>query len=62
LQEIFGAELPPHRPVGVLSMEYNGKPAGQHDGVCVNILIGVRCALEEVLILLMKVHLGREPE
>jgi len=51
MNEIFGADLPPHRPVGVLSLEYNGNPAGQHDGVCVNILIGVRCALEEILLI-----------
>jgi len=51
MNEIFGAELPPHRPNGILSVEYNGIPSGQHDGLCLNLLVSVRSPLEEVLLI-----------
>jgi len=51
MNEIFGAELPQHRPNGVLSVEYNGKPVGQHDGMCLNVLVSVRQPLEEIFII-----------
>jgi len=51
MNEIFGAELPQHRPVGILGIEYNGKPAAQHDGMCMNLLVLVRQPLEEVYLI-----------
>ncbi|CAG7829748.1 unnamed protein product [Allacma fusca] len=48
MTEIFGADLPQHRPHGLLSLEYNGAPAGQHDGICLNIFISIRQPVEEV--------------
>jgi hypothetical protein len=50
LQEVFGSDLPQHRPHGVLGVEYNGIPAAKHDGVCLNILVSIRPPLEEVLL------------
>ncbi|GAB6032555.1 hypothetical protein CHUAL_011447 [Chamberlinius hualienensis] len=47
-QEIFGSDLPPHKPHGLLSMEHSGKPSYEHDGMCLTILISVRAALEDV--------------
>jgi len=51
MNEIFGAELPQHRPHGILSVEYNGVPAGQHDGMTLNLLVSVRQPLEDVVII-----------
>ncbi len=51
MNEIFGADLPQHRPNGILSVEYNGIPAGQHDGMCLNLLVSVREALEDIVII-----------
>lgn len=48
MQEVFGSELPPHKPHGVLSMEHSGKPMHEHDGVCLTILVSVRSALEDI--------------
>lgn len=47
--EIFGAELPQHRPHGLLSMEH--APASSNDvtdGICLNLLVAFRPALEEI--------------
>ncbi|CAL8110179.1 unnamed protein product [Orchesella dallaii] len=51
MNEIFGAELPQHRPHGILGVEYNGKPQGLHDGMCLNLLVLVRQPLEEVYLI-----------
>jgi len=51
MNEIFGADLPQHRPHGILGVEYNGKPAAQHDGMTLNILVSVREPLEDVVII-----------
>ncbi|CAL4133525.1 unnamed protein product [Meganyctiphanes norvegica] len=49
MTEIFGSELPPHRPQGVLSVELStSKPSGKHDGCCMTLLVPVRKALEDV--------------
>lgn len=48
MQEVFGVDLPPHRPHGVLSMEHSGKPMHEHDGLCLTILVSVKSALEDV--------------
>lgn len=53
LIELFGAELPQHRPQGILSVEHT--PAnldnGQMDGICLTILVAFRPALEDVSLL-----------
>ncbi|XP_043205982.1 8-oxo-dGDP phosphatase NUDT18-like [Amphibalanus amphitrite] len=45
--EMFGADLPPHRPAGVLSVEYSHQP-DQPAGLCLTLLVPVRKPLEEV--------------
>lgn len=65
--ELFGAELPQHRPHGILSIEHSPKPATPNgvgngtaaakraaDGICITILVIFRPALEEVSILKSK--------
>ncbi|KAH8419193.1 hypothetical protein KR222_010065 [Zaprionus bogoriensis] len=49
--EIFGAELPQHRPHGLLSIEH--APAGDDgsDGLCLNLLVAFRPPLEEISII-----------
>nr|CAI5846854.1 unnamed protein product [Callosobruchus analis] len=47
--DLFGAEVPSHRPCGILSVEHdasNGK-----DGVCLTLLVAFRVPLEEVPII-----------
>ncbi|XP_054271900.1 8-oxo-dGDP phosphatase NUDT18-like [Macrosteles quadrilineatus] len=46
--EIFGADVPPHKPHGVLSVEHCGNPEGAHDGLLMTILIAFRVPLEQV--------------
>ncbi|KAL1131954.1 hypothetical protein AAG570_011565 [Ranatra chinensis] len=46
--EIFGADVPPHKPHGILNVEHCGKPAGKNDGLCITILVSFRVPLEEV--------------
>lgn len=54
--ELFGAELPQHRPHGILSIEHsplqNSNPTS--DGICVTVLVIFRPALEDVSILKSK--------
>ncbi|KAF0299012.1 8-oxo-dGDP phosphatase NUDT18 [Amphibalanus amphitrite] len=47
MTEMFGADLPPHRPAGVLSVEYSHQP-DQPAGLCLTLLVPVRKPLEEV--------------
>lgn len=48
-QEIFGSDLPPHRPQGILNVELKtSNPSGTHDGVCLSLLVPIRKALEDV--------------
>ncbi|XP_037080233.1 8-oxo-dGDP phosphatase NUDT18-like isoform X2 [Pollicipes pollicipes] len=46
MTEMFGADLPPHRPAGVLSVEYAHEP-DQPAGLCLTLLVPVRKPLEE---------------
>jgi 8-oxo-dGDP phosphatase len=48
--ELFGADLPPHRPSGILSVEYSpiGTPTNPTDGLCLSVLVPIRTNLEEV--------------
>ncbi|KAL7647394.1 UNVERIFIED_CONTAM: hypothetical protein RMT77_000990 [Armadillidium vulgare] len=49
MTEIFGSDLPPHRPQGVLNVELKtSTPKGELDGLCLTIFVPVRKALEEV--------------
>ncbi len=51
LVEIFGSDLPPHRPHGLLSVEHSGKPAHSNDGSCLTLLLSVRIPLEDVVLI-----------
>lgn len=48
MQKIFPVDLPQHKPHGLLSVEHYGRPARENDGLCLNLLISMRNALEEV--------------
>ncbi len=51
LTEIFGADLPPHRPHGLLSVEHSGRPEASNDGCCLTLLVSVRAPLEEACLI-----------
>lgn len=51
MTEIFGADLPSHRPHGLLSIEHSGKPAHSNDGCCFTLLVSVRVPLEEICLI-----------
>lgn len=46
--ELFGAELPQHRPHGVLTLEHNpSSPPHTTDGICITLLVAFRPPVEE---------------
>ncbi|CAH1996940.1 unnamed protein product [Acanthoscelides obtectus] len=47
--DLFGAEVPPHRPCGILSVEHDASTG--KDGVCLTLLVAFRVPLEEVPII-----------
>lgn len=53
LIELFGAELPQHRPQGILSVEHfpTNVENIQSDGICITVLVAFRPALEDVSLL-----------
>ena len=51
LTEIFGAEIPPHKPHGLLSLEHSGRPANSNDGCCLTLLISLKVPLESVCLI-----------
>jgi 8-oxo-dGDP phosphatase len=51
MTEIFGCDLPQHRPHGLLSVEHSGKPAHSNDGCCLTLLVSIRVPLEEVCLI-----------
>ncbi len=51
MTEIFGSELPAHRPHGLLSVEHSGKPSHSNDGCCLTLLVSVRVPLESVCLI-----------
>ncbi|KAA0203385.1 hypothetical protein HAZT_HAZT006285 [Hyalella azteca] len=52
MTEIFGAELPPHRPQGVLTCELQTSvEPGAHDGFLLTLLVPVRMPLEDITII-----------
>ena len=48
--ELFGAEVPQHRPVGLLSVEHNPSMTGNQicDGICLTLLVVFKPTLEEI--------------
>lgn len=46
--ELFGAELPAHRPHGVLSIEHKPNSVSITDGICITVLVVFKATLEEV--------------
>jgi len=48
MTEVFGADLPAHRPHGLLSVEHSGRPAHSNDGLCLTLLVSVRIPIEDV--------------
>lgn len=46
--EIFGADVPTHKPHGVLNIEHHGKPEATNDGFCITVIVAFRVPLEEV--------------
>lgn len=48
--ELFGAELPAHRPHGVLSVEHKASAteSSSTDGICVTLLVVFKATMEEV--------------
>ncbi|GFG35121.1 hypothetical protein Cfor_09609 [Coptotermes formosanus] len=48
MSEIFGADLPAHKPHGILTVEHCGRPVATNDGLCLTILVSFRIPLEEV--------------
>ena len=51
MTEIFGSDVPAHRPHGLLSVEHSGRPAHSNDGMCLTLLVSVRVPLEEVCLI-----------
>lgn len=47
--DLFGAEVPPHKPHGLLSVEHD--PQESKDGSCLTLLVAFRSPLEEVPII-----------
>lgn len=51
-QDIFGADVPPHKPHGIVSVEHCGEPAGGvNDGMCLTMLVSFRVPLENVFLI-----------
>ncbi|XP_064473053.1 8-oxo-dGDP phosphatase NUDT18-like isoform X2 [Ornithodoros turicata] len=48
VHSIFSSEPPPHKPHGVLSLEHSGAPVGEHDGLCLALLVSCKAALEDI--------------
>ncbi|KAG5680395.1 hypothetical protein PVAND_009904 [Polypedilum vanderplanki] len=48
--ELFGSEVPQHRPVGILSIEHNpsSSSAQTTDGICITLLVVFKPTLEEI--------------
>ncbi|XP_055377782.1 8-oxo-dGDP phosphatase NUDT18 [Condylostylus longicornis] len=50
--EIFGSDLPQHRPHGILTVEHQPSPMPHTtDGICISILVAFRPPMEEVAII-----------
>uniref|UniRef100_L7M919 Putative nudix hydrolase fgf-2 n=1 Tax=Rhipicephalus pulchellus TaxID=72859 RepID=L7M919_RHIPC len=49
IQNMFSSEPPPHKPLGVLSVEHDGTAGGgEHDGMCLCLLVSCKASVEEV--------------
>ncbi|XP_073981604.1 8-oxo-dGDP phosphatase NUDT18 [Rhodnius prolixus] len=52
MMDIFGADVPPHKPHGIVSVEHCGEPAGGvNDGMCLTMLVSFRVPLENVFLI-----------
>jgi len=51
MTEIFGADIPQHKPHGFLSVEHSGRPADSNDGCCLSLLVSVKVPLESVCLI-----------
>jgi len=51
MTEIFGADIPQHKPHGFLSVEHSGRPAASNDGCCLTSLISIKVPLESVCLI-----------
>jgi 8-oxo-dGDP phosphatase len=51
MTEIFGADIPQHKPHGFLSVEHSGRPADSNDGCCLSLLVSVKVPLENVCLI-----------
>jgi len=52
MQEMFGADLPSHRPHGVLALGHCSRPEPENgDGLSLTLLVSVRMPLEEVALI-----------
>lgn len=49
--EIFGADIPHHKPHGLLSLEHSGRPAASNDGSCFTLLVSMKVPLESVVLI-----------
>ncbi|CAL1290396.1 unnamed protein product [Larinioides sclopetarius] len=50
IQVLFGSNPPPHKPHGIMSVEHSAQPTGEHDGICLTLLISCKSALEDVAV------------
>ncbi|KAG1701177.1 8-oxo-dGDP phosphatase NUDT18 [Nymphon striatum] len=48
VQSIFGNEMPPHKPHGILTVEHDGMPCEEHDGLGLTLLVSIKNPLEDV--------------
>ncbi|CAG2107756.1 unnamed protein product [Medioppia subpectinata] len=63
MQKIFNADkLPEHRPFGLLTVEHNGIPGKEHDGLCLTVLVVCKVPLEEAVPTTDYTWLQVEPE
>merc|ERR1711879_680531 len=51
MTEIFGADIPQHKPHGLLSVEHSGRPADSNDGSCLSLLVSIKVPLESVCLI-----------
>lgn len=42
--------VPAHKPNGVLTVEHNGFPSEEHDGLALTVLVSIKLPLEDVTI------------
>ncbi|CAH0390352.1 unnamed protein product [Bemisia tabaci] len=48
MMEIFGADLPPHKPHGILNVEHCSQPGDSTDGFCITVLVSFKVPVEGI--------------